>query len=100
MGWDIAFPYTHNSAVDFVIYKFDQLRTIQVKGTEFTESGKFNRITIDGNKYSHIDYVILHDRVYRSWYIFSKGEIEGKRTTMVLNPNKLHEQHNNWKKIR
>jgi len=99
LGWDIAIPYTHTSAVDLLIYKFDQIRTIQVKGTEFTESGKFNRITVEGNKYSHIDFVILHDRTFRSWYIFSKGELDGKRT-LVLDPNKLHRQHNNWKKIR
>jgi hypothetical protein len=98
LGWAVAFPFTHDHPFDMIIYKDGELRTIQVKGTEYAEHQK-NVIKGQWDRYKDIDFIILHDRVYRSWYIFKKGELKGRRS-ITLDANRLQEKHNNWKLIK
>jgi len=98
LGWAVAFPFTHDNPFDILIYKEGMIRSVQVKGTEYAEHQK-NVIKANWDRYLEVDYTILHDRVYRSWYIFQKGELKGRRS-ITLDPNKLHEIHNNWKLIK
>ena len=98
IGWAVSFPFTHDNPFDIVIYKDAVVRTVQVKGTEYAEHQK-PVIKADWNRYLDIDFIILHDRVHRSWYIYRKGELQGRRS-ITLDPQKLHEIHNNWKLIK
>jgi len=98
LGWAVSFPFTHDNPFDIIIFRNDIIRTVQVKGTEFVEHQK---PVIKGNwdRYAGIDYIILHDRIYRSWYIYTKGELKGHRS-ITLDPVKLQHKHNNWKLIK
>ena len=98
LGWAVAFPFTHDHPFDMIIYKDGVLRTVQVKGTSYAEYQK-NVIKASWDRYKDIDFIILHDRVYRSWYIFTKGELKGRRS-ITLDANRLQEKHNNWNLIR
>jgi hypothetical protein len=96
-GWEVAFPFTHGRAWDFIIHKDGVSRTVQVKGAAFAENS-YTIIKTIWSKYDNIDYIILHDHIHQNFYIFVKGELSGRRS-VTLNPNKLTQQLNNWKRI-
>lgn len=98
MGWSVAFPFTHQNAWDLIIYKDGIIKTVQIKGAEYCEH-VHTVIKADWAKYKEIDFIILHDRIHQNWFVFTKGELDG-RTGMTLNPNKLTQQLNNWKRIK
>lgn len=97
-GWAVAFPFTHQNPWDLIIYKDGRSATVQVKGSEFAEHS-LTVIKHNFSAYKDVDYIICHDRVQRTFYIFSKGELNGRRT-VTLNPSKLTTQFNNWKRIK
>jgi hypothetical protein len=97
-GWAVAFPFTHANNWDLIIYKNGVSRTVQVKGSEFSEYSK-TTIKADWSNYSDVDWIILHDRIQHQFYIFKKGEIKNKRT-MTLDPKKLNRNLNTWKRIK
>jgi hypothetical protein len=96
-GWEVAFPFTHARAWDFIIHRDGISRTIQVKGAAYSEYS-FTSIKTDWKRYDKIDYIILHDQVHQNFYVFTKGELSSRRS-ITLNPNKLTQQLNNWKRI-
>jgi len=97
-GWAVAFPFTHQNPWDLIIYNDGKSRTVQVKGAEFAEN-TFTVIKAKWENYNAVDYIILHDRIQQNWYIFTKGELDGRRT-ITLNPAMLQQQLNNWKRIK
>jgi hypothetical protein len=56
-------------------------------------------IKAEFNYYAEVDYIILHDRVQQQFYIFSKGELTGRRT-ITMDPKRHSQQLNNWKRIK
>lgn len=97
-GWAVAFPFTHQNPWDMIIYKDGKSRTVQVKGGTFCEN-THTVIKAQWDNYDGVDYIILHDRIHQNWYIFTKGELNGRRS-ITLNPNKLTQQLNNWRRIK
>ena len=97
-GWAVAFPFTHQNPWDIIIYKEGVSRTVQVKGGTFAEN-TFTVIKAQWENYNDVDYIVLHDRIHQNWYIFVKGELDGRRS-ITLNPNRLTQQLNNWRRIK
>ena len=97
-GWAVAFPFTHQNPWDIIIYKEGVSRTVQVKGGTFAEN-TFTVIKAHWENYNDVDYIVLHDRIHQNWYIFVKGELDGRRS-VTLNPNRLTQQLNNWRRIK
>lgn len=97
-GWAVAFPFTHENPWDLIIYKDGNSRTVQVKGGTFADNS-FTVIKAKFNSYSEVDYIILHDRIQQNWYIFTKGELNERRS-VTLNPKLLQQQVNNWRRIK
>lgn len=97
-GWAVAFPFTHDNPWDLIIHKNGISRTIQVKGATFAEN-TFTVIKTDFDIYDEVDFIVLHDRIHQNWFVFTKGELS-KRRTITLNPNKLTQQLNNWRRIK
>lgn len=97
-GWAVAFPFTHDNTWDLIAYKEGRTITVQVKGAEFVE---YNHTVVKYNfaQYKDLDYIICHDRIQRTFYIFAKGELD-KRKTVTLDPSKWTTQFNNWKRIK
>ena len=97
-GWAVAFPFTHENPWDLIIYKEGISRTIQIKGGTYAEN-TFTVIKHDFEIYKDVDFIILHDRIHQNWFVFTKGELTNRRT-ITLNPNKLTQQLNNWRRIK
>jgi len=97
-GWAVAFPFTHQNPYDLIIYKDGKVRTVQVKSGTFAEN-QHTVIKADFNYYGEVDYIILHDRIQQQFYIFSKGELNGRRT-ITMDPKRHTQQLNNWKRIK
>ena len=93
--WAVAFPFTHQNPFDLIIYKAGKSRTVQIKSGTYAD----NQHTVIKADYAEVDYIILHDRVQHQFYIFSKGELNGRRT-VTMNPKRLTQQLNNWKRIK
>jgi hypothetical protein len=73
-------------------------RTVQIKSGAYADN-QHTVIKADFSDYAEVDYIILHDRVQHQFYIFSKGELNGRRT-VTMNPKRLTQQLNNWKRIK
>lgn len=97
-GWAVAFPFTHENPWDLIIYKEGISRTVQIKGGTFAEN-TYTVIKHDFDIYKDVDFIILHDRIHQNWFVFTKGELNNRRT-ITLNPNKLTQQLNNWRRIK
>lgn len=97
-GWAVAFPFTHENKWDMIIHKDGISRTVQVKGSEWSEHSQ-TVIKYKFSEYDEVDFIILHDRIQKQWYIFAKGELSNRRT-ITLNPHKHTQQLNNWKRIK
>ena len=70
---------------------------MQVKSGTFAEN-QHTVIKSDYSKYAEVDYIILHDRIQHQFYIFSKGELNNRRT-VTMDPKRHSQQLNNWKRI-
>lgn len=97
-GWAVAFPFTHANNWDLIIHKAGVSYTVQIKGSEFSEHTK-TVIKTNWNNYADVDWIILHDRIEQQFYIFKKGELNNRRT-LTLDPKKLSQNLNNWKRIK
>lgn len=96
-GWAVAFPFTHENPWDLIIYKDGVSRTVQVKGGTYAEN-TYTVIKHNFDMYDEVDFIVLHDRIHQNWFVFTKGELN-KRRTITLNPNKHTQQLNNWRRI-
>lgn len=96
-GWAVAFPFTHQNPFDLIIYKDAKVRTVQVKSGTYADN-QHTVIKSDYSKYAEVDYIILHDRIQHQFYIFSKGELNNRRT-VTMDPKRHSQQLNNWKRI-
>ena len=81
-GWAVAFPFTHENPWDLLS---DAENTFTVIKHNF-------------DMYDEVDFIVLHDRIHQNWFVFTKGELN-KRRTITLNPNKHTQQLNNWRRI-
>ena len=84
-GWKIAYPYGSDTPFDFLLYKSGEVRSVQVKGTQYERtpgSGATRMVSLD--KYQNIDYIILVDMVKEDIYVFDRKTLPATRMRFTL----------------
>ena len=84
-GWKIAYPYGSDTPFDFLLYKGGEVRSVQVKGTQYerSEGGGATRM-VSMEKYQNIDYLICVDMIKEECYVFEVGEFPASRIRITL----------------
>ena len=84
-GWKIAYPYGSDTPFDFLLYKSGEVRSVQVKGTQFerTEGGGATRM-VSLDKYQNIDYIILVDMIHEDIYVWETKNLPISRIRFHL----------------
>ena len=84
-GWKIAYPYGSDTPFDFLLYRSGQVRSVQVKGTQYERkenAGATRMVSMD--KYQNIDYLICVDMIKEECYVFEVGELPPSRIRITL----------------
>ena len=97
-GWNVAFPFINQSAVDLIAHKDDQFVTIQIKSSRHIIGG-YARVVKNFDKYDGVDFIICYDIYNRRWFVFPFEILKGKKQ-VTLSPNKYKRFCDNWDLIR